>query len=44
MGYGVQPLDAAVTAEQQQIADTFHALGLLPKPLSVKDVVWKASA
>ena len=44
MGYGVQPLDAAVTAEQQQIADTFHALGLLPKPISVKDVVWKASA
>ena len=44
MGYGVQPLDAAVTAEQQQIADTFHSLGLLPKPLSVKDVVWKASA
>ena len=44
MGYGVQPLDDAVTAEQQQIADTFHALGLLPKPITVKDVVWKASA
>lgn len=44
MGYGVRPLDAEVTAEQQQIADTFHALGLLPKPISVKDVVWKASA
>ena len=30
MGYGVQPLDDAVVAEQQRIADTFHGLGLLP--------------
>ena len=44
MGYGVQPLDEAVVAEQQRIADTFHHLGLLPKPITVKDVVWKASA
>ena len=44
MGYGVRPLDGEVVAEQQQIADTFHGLGLLPKPISVKDVVWKASA
>ena len=33
-----------VVAEQQRIADTFHGLGLLPKPISVKDAVWKASA
>jgi sulfonate transport system substrate-binding protein len=44
MGYGVQPLDEAVAAEQQRIADTFHQLGLLPKPIVVKDAVWKASA
>jgi sulfonate transport system substrate-binding protein len=44
MGYGVQPLDEAVVAEQQRIADTFHGLGLLPKPITVKDAVWKASA
>lgn len=44
MGYGVLPVDDAVTAEQQHIADTFHGLGLLPKPIAVKDVVWKASA
>ena len=44
MGYGVQPLDEAVAAEQQRIADTFHSLGLLPKPITVKDLVWKASA
>ena len=35
MGYGVQPLDDAVVAEQQKIADTFYGLGLLPKPIKV---------
>jgi len=44
MGYGVRSLDEAVVAEQQQIADTFHGLGLLPAPITVKDAVWKASA
>ena len=44
MGYGVQPLGDAVVAEQQKIADTFHGLGLLPKPINVRDAVWKASA
>lgn len=43
MGYGVRPLDEAVAAEQQKIADTFLALGLLPKPIEVRQVVWKAS-
>jgi sulfonate transport system substrate-binding protein len=44
MGYGVQPLGEAVMAEQQRIADTFHRIGLLPKPITVRDVVWKAAA
>ncbi len=44
MGYGVRPVDEAVAAEQQRIADTFTALGLLPKPITVRDAVWKASA
>ena len=33
----------AVVAEQQRIADTFHGLGLLPKPITVRDAVWKAT-
>jgi sulfonate transport system substrate-binding protein len=33
--YGVKPLDAQVVAEQQRIADAFHALGLIPKPIAV---------
>ena len=40
MGYGVQPLSAEVAAEQQKIADTFLALGLIPKPISVAGAVW----
>lgn len=37
--FGVQPLTPAVAAEQQKIADTFHALGLIPKPIRVADAL-----
>lgn len=40
--YGIRPLDDKVVAAQQGIADTFYALGLLPKPLAVSSVVRKA--
>jgi sulfonate transport system substrate-binding protein len=40
-GYGVAPLTADVVAAQQKIADTFHALGILPKPINVSDAVIK---
>lgn len=40
--YGIRPLDDKVIASQQSIADTFHALGLLPKPLVVSSIVRKA--
>ena len=33
--YGVKPLDPQVVAEQQRIADAFHTLGLIPKPIVV---------
>ncbi len=36
--YGVQPMQPEVVAYQQQVADTFFKLGLLPKPLDVKQV------
>ncbi|MDO9426931.1 MAG: aliphatic sulfonate ABC transporter substrate-binding protein [Methylobacterium sp.] len=39
--YGVTPLDAGTVADQQAVADAFHRLGLLPKPLVVSDAVWK---
>ena len=40
LGYGVTPLDDAVVAEQQRIADSFHELGLIPTRISVRDAVW----
>jgi sulfonate transport system substrate-binding protein len=37
--YGIKPLDDATVTEQQKIADTFYALGLIPKPITVSTVV-----
>ncbi len=39
--YGIQPIDAQVIAEQQKLADTFLALGLIPKAITVADVTRK---
>ncbi|HRL92222.1 MAG TPA: sulfonate ABC transporter substrate-binding protein [Pseudomonas sp.] len=43
-GYGAQPLTPAVVAAQQKIADTFTDLKLIPKSLSIKDVIWTPPA
>lgn len=40
--FGLAPLDAETIAAQQKIADTFFALGLLPKEIKVSDIVWRA--
>jgi sulfonate transport system substrate-binding protein len=42
--FGVKPLDPSVVAEQQKIADTFLALGLLPKPVVIADAVRKPAS
>lgn len=42
--YGIKPIDAGVVAEQQRIADTFFALGLLPKAIKISDVVPKTGS
>jgi sulfonate transport system substrate-binding protein len=42
--FGIRPLDADVVAEQQRVADTFYALGLLPKPILVSAIVRKAGS
>jgi sulfonate transport system substrate-binding protein len=39
--YGIKPLNDAVIADQQQIADTFFALGLIPKQIKISDVAWR---
>ncbi|GAA5543333.1 MULTISPECIES: sulfonate ABC transporter substrate-binding protein [Brucella] len=41
--YGVKPLDAAVIAQQQEIADTFFKLGLIPKEISIAEVTRKGA-
>ncbi|MDZ5602972.1 sulfonate ABC transporter substrate-binding protein [Pseudomonas sp. RP23018S] len=43
-GFGAQPLTPEVVVAQQKIADTFQALKLIPKPLSIKDVIWTPPA
>jgi len=39
--YGVRPIDAETVRDQQHIADTFYALGLVPKRVVVSAVVRK---
>jgi sulfonate transport system substrate-binding protein len=37
--FNVTPLSAAVAAEQQKVADTFHELKLIPKPARIADAL-----
>jgi sulfonate transport system substrate-binding protein len=39
--YRVVPIDDEVIKSQQVVADRFARLGLIPKPVSVADIVWK---
>ncbi len=39
--YGITNIGEDVVAEQQRIADTFHALGLIPAPITIADAVWQ---
>ncbi|MBH8576673.1 sulfonate ABC transporter substrate-binding protein [Nostocaceae cyanobacterium CENA369] len=41
--YGVLPLTDKVIATQQDIADTFHKIKLIPKQIQVKEIVWKGN-
>ncbi|GJD28985.1 Putative aliphatic sulfonates-binding protein [Methylobacterium adhaesivum] len=38
--YVIGPMTPELVAEQQAIADRFHAAGLIPKPIRVADAVW----
>ncbi|ATA60898.1 nitrate ABC transporter substrate-binding protein [Geobacillus stearothermophilus] len=39
--YNIEPVTDKVVAQQQQIADQFFQLGLLPKKIDVKEAVWR---
>lgn len=41
--YGVLPLTDEVITQQQNIADTFHQIKLVPKKIQVKDMVWNGN-
>lgn len=41
--YGAVPLGDDVVRQQQQIADVFYQLKLIPKPLDVAAIVWRPS-
>ena len=38
--YGIEPIDAAIISDQQQIANTSFQTGLIPGSIQVKDVIW----
>jgi sulfonate transport system substrate-binding protein len=42
--YGIRPLDDVAIADQQHIADTFYALGLVPKQVVVSGIVRKPAS
>ena len=41
--YGFEPMSDEMIAEQQEIANTFSELKLIPKPVKVTDIVWRSS-
>jgi sulfonate transport system substrate-binding protein len=41
--FEVTPVTDKYLAAQQKTADRFHKLGLIPKPINVRDIVWKWS-
>lgn len=43
-GYGAHFLTPEVVNAQQKIADSFYQLKLIPKPLTIKDVIWTPPA
>ncbi|MEJ0019204.1 MAG: aliphatic sulfonate ABC transporter substrate-binding protein [Acetobacteraceae bacterium] len=43
-GYVIGPMTDDVVVEQQQIADRFHRLGLIPAHVAVADITWRPTA
>src|SRR6266480_6580232 len=42
--YGIKPVTESVIADQQQVADAFFALGLIPKQITISDVARRPSS
>jgi sulfonate transport system substrate-binding protein len=41
--YSISPMTDAVIAQQQGIADSFFKLHIIPKPITIRDIVWHPS-
>jgi ABC-type nitrate/sulfonate/bicarbonate transport system substrate-binding protein len=39
--FAFSSLTDAVVTRQQAVADRFHRVGLIPKPIVVRDIVWR---
>ena len=37
----VGPVTDEIVTTQQAVADRFHRLGLIPQPITVRDIVWR---
>jgi sulfonate transport system substrate-binding protein len=44
VSYGVAPVTPDVLVKQQRIADAFHKIGLLPRPIDVNEAAWRPGA
>jgi len=42
--FSLGPVTDAHIVQQQQLADAFHALGIIPKKINVSEIVWRAPA
>ena len=42
--FAVTPMTDKIVDEQQAVADRFHSLGLIPRSITVRDIVWNAPA
>ncbi|HEX3140114.1 MAG TPA: aliphatic sulfonate ABC transporter substrate-binding protein, partial [Rhizobacter sp.] len=40
----VGPISAQLIADQQRVADAFHKLDLIPRPVKVAEIVWQPKA
>lgn len=40
----VGPVTEDIIATQQGVADRFYKLGLIPKPIAIRDIVWRSTA
>ncbi len=42
--FAIVPMNPAIVAQQQAVADRFHRLGLIPRPIRVPEIVWTPAA